>query len=82
MHRLAFNAVNRQVLSRQLHGSKPVGSFFKNLQENIKKGMEDDKDIKAAQEEIGKIDMKKMAEDMKKSGEKYAESDKFKKIMK
>ena len=74
------NNVQRQIISRQLHGSRPVGSFIKNIQEQFKKGMEEEdikKDLKAV-----KLDMDKLAEDVKKSGEKFQESEKFKKIMK
>ena len=72
--------IQRQIISRQLHGSQPVGSFIKNIQEQFKKGLEEEdvkKDLKAV-----KLDMDKMADDIKQSGEKFASSEKYKKIMK
>lgn len=70
----------RQALARQLHGSAPRASFFKNLKDQIEKGIKEegvDKDIKKV-----KVDMTKLSQDIEKSAEKFGESEKFKKIMK
>ena len=69
-----------QVVRRNIHITRSSPSFFKNLKEAVdkeaaKEGIKDD--LKKTQ-----VDFEKLAEEQKARAEKFAESDKFKKVLK
>lgn len=69
-----------QVVRRNIHITRTSPSFFKNLKESIdkeaaKEGIKED--LKKTQ-----IDLEQIAQEQKIKAEKFAESDKFKKVLK
>lgn len=69
-----------QVVRRNIHITRTSPSFFKNLKESIDKEAEKEgikEDLKKTQ-----IDLEQIAQEQKIKAEKFAESDKFKKVLK
>ena len=69
-----------QVVRRNIHITRTSPSFFKNLKESLEKEAEKE-DIKTDLKKT-QVDLDKLVQEQKSQAKKFAESDKFKKVMK